>query len=159
MILIPADSTELVTSPVLQSTSTSKDGLLMTGTVSKSEMKVMKSFQFNLKYQRTSSTLTAPDEAGQLQPSEPVGKNTPGRVSIANLPWIIGGFGLALIIIALFSYWRSTWSGEEKPHRRRRRQNEAEPSDGEQAYCHECGTRAHAGDRFCRTCGSRLRLE
>jgi hypothetical protein len=159
MILIPADSTDLVTSPVLQSTSASKDGLLLTGTVSKNEMKVMKSFQFNLKYQRTSSTLTAPDVASQLQPSEPVGKNTPGRVSIANLPWIIGGFGLALIMIALISYWRSTQSGEEKPQRRRRRQNETEPTDGEQAYCHECGTRAHAGDRFCRTCGSRLRLE
>jgi len=156
MILIPADSTELVTSPVLQSTSTSKDGLLTTGTLTKSEMKVMNSFQFDLQYQRTSSTLTAPDEASQLQPSEPVGENTPGRVSITNLPWIIGGFGLALIVIALFSYWRSTQSGEEKPQKRRRSQNETESADEEQAYCHECGTRAHTGDRFCRTCGSRL---
>jgi hypothetical protein len=155
-ILIPADSTQLVTSPVLQSTGTSKDGSLTTGTVAKSEMKVMNSFQFNLQYQRTSSTLTAPDEASQLQPSEPVGENTPGRVSITNLPWIIGGFGLALIAIALFSYWRSTQSGEERPQRRRRRQNETESVEQEQAYCHECGTRAHAGDRFCRTCGSRL---
>jgi hypothetical protein len=158
-ILIPADSTELITSPVLQSTSTSKDGLLILGTVTKNEMKVMNSFQFDLQYQRTSTALTDPDAASQVQPSEPVGKNTPGRVSIANLPWIIGGFGLALIIIALFSYWRSTQSGEEKPPRRHRRQNEAESASEEQAYCHECGTRAHAGDRFCRTCGSRLRIE
>jgi hypothetical protein len=61
-----------------------------------------------------------------------------------------------LIAIALFSYWRSTQSSEEKPQRRRHHQNEAE---SEQAYCHECGARAHAGDRFCRTCGSRLRIE
>jgi hypothetical protein len=159
MILIPADSTELVTSPVLQSTSTSKDGLLTTGTVTKSEMKVMNSFQFDLQYQRTSNTLSAPDEANEVQPSEPVGENTAGRVSITNLPWIIGGFGLALIVIALFSYWRSTQSSEEKPQRRRRRQTETESTEAEQAYCHECGTRAHAGDRFCRTCGSRLRIE
>ena len=159
MILIPADSTQLVTSPVLQSTSTSKDGSLTTGTVTKTEMKVMNSFQFDMQYQRTSSALAAPDEASQVQPSEPIGENTPGRVSITNLPWIIGGFGLALIVIALFSYWRSTQSGEEKPQRRRRRQNETEAADKEEAYCHECGTRAHAGDRFCRTCGSRLRIE
>ncbi len=159
MILIPADSTELVTSPVLQSTSTSKDGLLTTGTVTKREMKVMNSFQFDLQYQRTSNTLTAPDESNQVLPSEPVGENTAGRVSITNLPWIIGGFGLALIVIALFSYWRSTQSGEEKPQRRRRRHTETESAEAEQAYCHECGTRAHAGDRFCRTCGSRLRIE
>ena len=117
------------------------------------------SFQFDLQYQRTSTALTDPEAAGQVQPSEPVGENTPGRVSITNLPWIIGGFGLALIVIALFSYWRSTQSNEEKPQRRRRRQNEAETVGEEPAYCHECGARAHAGDRFCRTCGSRLRIE
>ncbi len=108
-IFVPADGTELITSPVLQSTSTSKNGLLTSGTVTKNEMKMG------------------------------------------------GGFGLALIVIALFSYWRSTQSSEEKPQRRRHPQNEAESE--EQAYCHECGARAHAGDRFCRTCGSRLRIE
>jgi hypothetical protein len=86
-----------------------------------------------------------------------VDENTPGRVSIANLPWIIGGFGLALIVIALFTYWRSTQTSEEKTPRRRQRPA-AEAGDRE-AYCHECGARAHPGDRFCRTCGSRLKVE
>jgi hypothetical protein len=156
-IFVPADGTELITSPVLQSTSTSKNGLLTSGTVTKNEMRMGTSFQFDLQYQRTSTALTDPEAASQVQPAEPVGENTPGRVSITNLPWIIGGFGLALIVIALFSYWRSTQSGEEKPQRRRHPQHEAESE--EQAYCHECGARAHAGDRFCRTCGSRLRIE
>jgi hypothetical protein len=117
------------------------------------------SFQFELEYQRTSNALivTDPDQVDPVQPSGPVDENTPGRVSIANLPWIIGGFGLALIIIALFSYWRSTQSSEAKPQRRRRRP--AEGAAEEQAYCHECGARAHPGDRFCRTCGSRLKIE
>ena len=153
-VQVPADSTELITSPVLQNTASSTDGSAITGTVTRNELKMGNSFQFELEYQRATDALTSPGEA--VQPSEPVGENTPGRVSIANLPWIIGGFGLALIGIALFSYWRSTQSGEAKPHRRRRRQTEA-PVD-EQAYCHECGARAPAGDRFCRTCGSRLRV-
>jgi ribosomal protein L40E len=97
-----------------------------------------------------------PEAADQVQPSEPVGADTPGRVSITNLPLIIGGFGLALIGIALFAYYRSTQSNDTKP-RRRRRANSAEGT--EQAYCHECGARANPGDRFCRTCGSRLRAE
>jgi hypothetical protein len=156
-IFVPADSTELITSPVLQNTVTSKNGLLTSGTVTKNEMKMGTSFQFDMQYQRTSTALTDPEAASQVQPVELVGKNTPGRVSITNLPWIIGGFGLALIVIALFSYWRSTQLGEEKPPRRRHPQNEKESE--EQAYCHECGARAHAGDRFCRTCGSRLRIE
>jgi hypothetical protein len=158
-ILVPADSTQLNTSPVLQSTATSQDGLLTTGTVTKTEMKTMQSFQFDLQYQRTSTALAAPDDTSEVVPSEPVGTNTPGRVSITNLPWIIAGFGLALIIIALFSYWRSTQSGEAKPPRRRRHQPATEAAGAEETYCHECGTRAHAGDRFCRTCGSRLRSE
>lgn len=156
-ILIPADSTDLITSPVLQSTSASKDGSLTLGTVTQNEMKVMNSFQFDVHYQRASTALADPEAASQVQPSEPVSNNTPGRVSITNLPWIIGGFGLALIVIALFSYWRSTQASEERSPRRRRHQKEPEASGEGQAYCHECGTRAHPGDRFCRTCGSRLR--
>jgi hypothetical protein len=156
--LIPADSTELVTSPVLENTATTPDGLLTTGTVTKNDLKMMNSFQFELEYQRTSAALTKPDQAtAQVEPVTPVDVNTPGRVSITNLPWIIGGFGLALIGIALFSYWRSTQSSESQPRKRRRPKPEAEEEG--QAYCHECGARAHSGDRFCRTCGSRLRVE
>jgi len=156
-ILVPADSTDLITSPVLQDTAPVADGAAISGTLTRNELRMGNSFQFNLEYQRTSDALTAPSQAGEVQPSESVGEDTPGRVSIANLPWIIGGFGLALIVIALFSYWRSTQSGEAKPQSRRRRQTE-KPAAGE-AYCHECGARANAGDRFCRTCGSRLRVE
>jgi hypothetical protein len=115
------------------------------------------SFQFELAYQRTSDTLIDATAASQVQPSEPIGEDTPGRISIANLPWIIGGFGIALIGIALFSYWRSTYSSKAKPRSVNRRPVKKE-SD-EQAYCHKCGARAYAGDRFCRTCGSRLRVE
>lgn len=155
-ILVPADSTELITSPVLQSTGASANGLGISGTVVKNDLKMGNSFQFDLEYQRTSSVLMDPGAADQVQPSEPVGADTPGRVSITNLPLIIGGFGLALIGIALFTYYRSTQSNDTKP-RRRRKSNSAE--GGEQAYCHECGARANPGDRFCRTCGSRLRAE
>ena len=154
-IVVPADSTELITSPVLQNTAASSDGSVVSGTVSKNELKMGNSFQLELEYQRTSDTLTDP-QANQIQPSEPVSEDTPGRVSITNLPLVIGAFGLALIGIALFSYWRSTQTSESKP-RRRRRPSQAEPD--EQAYCHECGARASPGDRFCRTCGSRLRTE
>ena len=159
--LIPADSTELVTSPVLENTATTSDRLLTTGTVTKNNLKMMNSFQFEMEYQRTSDTLTKQDQAtAQVVPATPVDENTPGRVSITNLPWIIGGFGLALIGIALFSYWRSTQSqSNENQPRKRGRQKTEDTAEEEQAYCHECGARAHAGDRFCRTCGSRLRVE
>ncbi len=155
-VLVPADSTDLITSPVLQKTTAAPDGLTISGMLTKTDLNMGSSFQFNLEYKRTSDTLTNPEQTNQVQPSAPVGQNTPGRVSITNLPWVIGGFGLALILIALFSYWRSTQSGETRSPRRRRRQTKEEPD--EQAYCHECGARANSGDKFCRTCGSRLRV-
>jgi hypothetical protein len=156
--LVPADSTDLATSPVLESTVTSADGSFISGTVTKNDLKTMNSFKFELEYQRTSTALIQPDQSTtQVQPVAPVSEDTPGRVSITNLPWIIGGFGLALIGIALFSYWRTTQSSESQP--RKRRQKSEEAVEDEEAYCHECGARAHARDRFCRTCGSRLRVE
>jgi hypothetical protein len=126
-ILVPSDSTELITSPILQNTGSSPDGRAISGIVTRNGLKMGNSFQFNLEYQRTSDALTDPEQANQVQPVEPVGKDTPGRVSITNLPWIIGGFGLTLILIALFAYWRSTQTGEAKPGRRRRRKTEASP--------------------------------
>lgn len=157
-MLVPADSTELITSPVLQNTSTSTDRSTISGSVTKNDLKMGNSFQFQLEYQRTSDALilTNPSQTDQVTPSGSVDQDTPGRVSITNLPWIIAGFGLALIVIALFSYWRSTQMSEDRPRRRR---HQAEEPGEAQAYCHECGTRANPGDRFCRTCGSRLKVE
>jgi hypothetical protein len=153
--LVPADSTELLTSPVLENTASEADGLITSGTVTRNDLRMGNSFQFSLEYQRASNALIKPET--QIEPAAPVNEDTPGRVSIANLPWIIGVFGLTLIGIALFSYWRSTQYSESEP--RKRRHHKAETTEEEQAYCHECGARTHAGDRFCRTCGSRLRVE
>lgn len=156
-VLVPADSTGLVTSPVLENTAVVAGGLLTSGTLTRTDLRMGNSFQLEVEYERASAALVDPDQSDEVAPVQPVDENTPGRVSITNLPWIIGAFGLALIGIALFSYWRSTQSSTESEPRRRRRK--AEDREDGQAYCHECGTRAQAGDRFCRTCGSRLRAE
>ena len=157
--LLPADSTGVATSPALESTATAPDGSFISGTLSKNDLKTMNSFKFELEYQRASTSLIKPNQSdSQVQPAAPVNEDTSGRVSITNLPWIIGGFGVALIGIALFSYWRSTQSVESQPRQRRRHKAEVAP-EADQAYCHECGARSHGGDRFCRTCGSRLRVE
>lgn len=157
-VLIPPDSTNLVTDPPLSNTQISTNNLHLIGGISRSEMKMGKSFEFDLSYERSSDTLTAPGQS-QVQPSEPIGPETPGRVSVDRLPWLIGGMGLALIAIALWTYWRSTQAGDEEQKPRRRRSARVQEAKDGQVYCHECGARAQAGDRFCRTCGSRLRVE
>ena len=156
-VQIPADSTNIVAEPVFSDTVRSADGLHSVGIVTRNGLKMGQSYEFKIEYERESESVTKPGDGSNIQPSEPINPDTEGRVSIDNLPWIIGGFGLALIGLALYFYWRSTQTNERKSRRHRRASNNEEDG-GEQAYCHECGARAHAGDRFCRTCGSRLKV-
>ena len=156
---IPSDSTNIVAEPPFSTTTTSEDGKNIIGLNTQNNLGLGQSSEFKISYERQSESVTSPTNPANIQPSEPIGSNTEGRVSIDTLPWIIGAFGLALIGLALFFYWRSTQGTEQKSRRRRRSGSPQEvETSGEQAYCHECGTRAHAGDRFCRTCGSKLRI-
>lgn len=153
---IPADSTNVTTEPPLSRSITSEDGKHLVGAVTHTNLKMGQANEFKVSYERDSESVTRPSSSSNIQPSEPIGPNTEGRVSIDNLPWIIGGFGLALIGLALFFYWRSTQVTEQRT--RRRRSAGRQDAEREQAYCHECGSRAQPGDRFCRTCGSKLRI-
>jgi hypothetical protein len=156
---IPADSTNIATVPPLTEPKTSPDGKNLIGTFTQTDLKMGQASDFKISYERESDSVTNPSNSANIQPSEPVGPSTEGRVSNDNLPWIIGGFGLALMGLALFFYWRSTQAPEQKTRRRRRTGSSQETEAGsEQAYCHECGARAHPGDRFCRTCGSKIRV-
>ncbi len=157
-VQLPADSTNVAAEPAFSNTAKSADGLYLVGLVTLNNLRMGQANEFKIRYERESESVTKPSNSANIQPSEPIGPNTEGRVSVDNLPWIIGGFGLALIGMALFFYFRSTQTPERKSRRQRRAAASEEESGEEQAYCHECGARAHAGDRFCRTCGSRLKV-
>ena len=159
--LVPLDSTNIMTFPVLSNTSRTSNGLYLTNSEGYGKLRMGESYEFQIEYTREAAMATQPSS---LQASDPVGPDTPGRASIDRLPWIIGGFGVALIAVILFffSYWRSMQSDAkslapvEGPKRSKRR---GEEKGNVQVYCHECGTRAQTGDRFCRICGSKLRAE
>lgn len=157
-VQVPADSTSVTAEPALGDMLTTSDGLHFMGTTTRSGLKMGQSYEFKIEYERKSESVTKSGNGSGIQPSEPIGTDTEGRVSIDNLPYIIAGFGLALIGLALFFYWRSTQASERTSRRRRRHSGDNQEDAEEQAYCHECGARANAGDRFCRTCGSRFKL-
>lgn len=156
-VQVPADSKDIITEPAFESTVRSNDGLHTVGIITRTGLTMGQSLDFKLQYERESESVTKSGNGSGVQPSQPIGADTEGRVSIDNLPYIIGGFGLALIGLALFFYWRSTQASERKLRRRRRHAGDDAGDSGEQGYCHECGARVHAGDRFCRTCGSRFK--
>ncbi|MBK9780045.1 MAG: zinc ribbon domain-containing protein [Anaerolineales bacterium] len=112
-------------------------------------------YTLNLNYKKTTETLVSDAQAVQI--AEPVNEDTPGRVSLANsLPYIIGGLGIIMIAGGLMYYFQWGRRSSGKP---RRRSHANVDSDATSVYCPQCGSRAKPTDRFCRTCGARLRHE
>ena len=165
-VLRPVGASNMNTNPELGNPVTSStDGL----TYYRAEVGSFQSgqeFTLTLNYTKTSDTLTA--ENLPVQPSAPVNPS-PSAINIrsilpwvlAAMPWILATLGLALIVFAVFWY-RQT--GREKSPVRTRRRKAAQPAiepagQDSGVYCHNCGRRAEPGDRFCRSCGVRLRIE
>ena len=104
----------------------------------------------------------------QVQPSAPINGNTGEQSSILDyLPWIIGGFGAILLAGGGVWYWQLNKAEAKSANQKRSRRTKATikspeqvaaENGGQNIYCHQCGKRAADGDRFCRTCGTKLRV-
>ena len=125
------------------------------------------SFSIDLSYNKASDSLT--QELLPVQPTGPLPTETAvtsGAFDLQTLTlWLLGGVGLALIAGGIFWYWQSGRQGTDAPNRGRarpRRKDADSAADAAAAagvYCQQCGRRGAAGDRFCRSCGTRLRTE
>jgi len=153
----PEDSRQFNTAPSLISV-TNSDGTTSWkkdfGALSASQQIAVK-----IDYNRDSDALTKPSPLSGVQPSQPIGSNTPGSLmsTVSNdIPYIIGGLGLILIGGGIVYFWQS---GRGRKKSRRKRSTRSETEGDSEIYCHQCGTRAHKGDRFCRVCGTKLRSE
>lgn len=150
-VRVPQDSTDLKTTPAILFV---QEQPFLSGGAMTNGLQEGQAYELQITYSRKNEkTITTP-ASSQVEPLEPVDENTDGRATLNNLPIILGGFGVVLILFALTFYLRgrSITPQTSKPRKRNRPQE-----TGTQTYCHECGTRAHEGDRFCRTCGSKLR--
>jgi len=157
----PLQSSNLSVEPALASIGLDEEGL-STSEFKQVGVKQDQKLDFTIKYQReTDSPSTA---FLKVQPSTPLDQNVAGQTSWTTfLPWILGGLGLVLLLIAGWMYWASRSANQEAAARSRKRhvvRNEKESETGEnQAHCSQCGKRAQAGDRFCRVCGARIRRD
>lgn len=113
------------------------------------------SFSLTLSYEKASDALSI--SSLQVQPSQPLGPSTAGRVMLSNyVPYVIIGFGLLLILGGVVYFWQ-TGRGRNKSRKKHHSSDDSESNS--EVYCHQCGTRAQKGDRFCRVCGTKLRRE
>jgi hypothetical protein len=152
-VLEPLDAASLITNPAL--TTVSQEGDLTYYAGEPVKLGLGGQFTLTLEYQKSTNTLIANPQG--VEPASPVDADTTGRVSLSNyVPYIIGGLGLIMIVGGVVYYWQSG----RKPSGKSRRRAHAHAENEEDAtgpYCPQCGARAKLGDRFCRTCGARLR--
>jgi hypothetical protein len=152
----PLDTTTLTTDPPLKPSQDSLDGLTYYANQPEA-LAAGTSYGLELEYQKTSNALTVPSTS--VQPSEPLGDDTAGRISIGDYwPYMAAVMGIVLIGGGVGYYYMTQRIQRFSPRRRQRPRRETAAPVSE-AYCHQCGQRARAGDRFCRVCGTRLRLD
>ncbi len=160
----PSGAQDLTISPRLGNAVTGADGLIYYssnfGAVPQGE-----TFDIEVSYTKVGDNLSA--SSVEVQPSAPIDANTAGRMDLSSMvPWILAGLGVLLIAGGSVWYWRSGRESSQVKATSRRRRRPAAPQGGgpNQAdeaghvYCHQCGRRAGPGDRFCRTCGTALRV-
>jgi hypothetical protein len=151
-VQVPNDSSGVKTTPSIPFF---QDQTFLSGGAMLRTMDEGDNYQLQLEYSRTSDEPSVPPPSGQaVEPLLPVNANTDGRVTLNNLPFVLGGFGALLILGALYYFLRNSPTRTRKEPGRKRTKSKVAAS---QIYCHECGARAQEGDRFCRICGSKLR--
>jgi len=153
----PVNATEMRLQPEMGSGRQGQDGLTYyTSVVGK--VQAGNPFRVSAQYNKTDKQLSA--NLQLVMPVAPINQNTEGKTGLTQaLPWVLAAAGGVLIIGGLVWYWVAGRSSAARQGRRlRHARREAAPGE-EPVYCHQCGKQAKPGDAFCRTCGSRLRME
>lgn len=119
-------------------------------------------FERSIKYQKDSESLTI--EFLEIN-SPPVNEDTTGRVSLVNIvPWGIGLLGVIVIVAGVYWYMATgkrtvkVSKDKLKPPQVKETKPEVKTKSQLDIYCHQCGKRAEDGDKFCRSCGTKLRI-
>lgn len=159
-VLQPVGASGMKITPSFGSGAQGQDGLTYYNYVV-GELKAGTDFKIEFSYQKADDRLSYVSQA--VEPVSPVNDTTAGRRTMQEvLPWILGGIGLILIAGGVIWYWRSgrvrEMSDRHKRHDGSRARETGESPAGAAVYCHQCGKRAGAGDVFCRTCGTKLRV-
>ena len=114
---------------------------------------------FSISYQRSTD---APSTSSlQVESSAPLNQPVTGEATLTPyLPYLLGGLGVILLLIAGWVYYTSGSSNRASSKMRKRHVvsgGETASEDAAQVHCSQCGKRAQPNDRFCRACGTRIR--
>lgn len=156
----PVGATGMVVSPGAGRIEQGGDGFTY-NTIDLGSLAAGAPFDMNIDYQKSGDDLSVKNL--EIQPSAPITPQAGNQLGVRQLwPWMLAVLGVLLIAGGGFWYWRAG-RAEPAPNGKRRRRSSAGKSQttGPElaVYCQQCGKRASPGDRFCRACGTRLRIE
>jgi hypothetical protein len=152
----PVDATDVKIEPAFSTTGQKQDGLLYydkaLGALAAGQVSL-----FKVSYQKPTDSLSV--SLLGVQPTAPLDQPVSGQASLTSfLPWFLGGLGVLLIVGGGTWYWLAGRSMKAPTRSRRRHTNRSDEADGSTTvYCAQCGKRTQPGDRFCRTCGARVK--
>jgi hypothetical protein len=154
----PVGATDLRLSPGIGTVAQGQDGLLY-HQVDIGSLEAGDRFSISLEYTKETDRLTV--ESLQIQPTGPVAPDNSGRLLLQILPWALGVLGIALVVGGILWYRHSSQvvvTSRSRPRRKSPHPKSGELDAEEDNYCHQCGKRANPGDRFCRSCGTRIQV-
>jgi len=149
-VLEPPGTKNFTATPVFPDVS-EQDGMKY-HTLSVGEIPASETLDIAISYDKDNDNLTV-----SSMPVEMGGTEEPQSETFSftqSLPLILGIFFGALLIVGGVAYFFLSGQGKDDGRMSRKRHK---ISDTGARYCHECGSRAGPNDKFCRSCGAKLR--
>ncbi len=155
--LEPVGAKNLVLVPPAATSSTNQYTLVLYQTAPV-KLAAGEAYTLTADYQKSNDDLTA--SVLPVQPPAPLSQNTLGNLFASGVMrvfgWTLGGLVVAGLLAGFFIWLGYRRSPAEQ--RRRAQAGDRGKTSVDEVYCSQCGTRAQAGDAFCRFCGARLRM-
>lgn len=165
----PVDTINLTTEPAAFSVTPRQDGFQYHN-LSPETLSAGDSFSLQVTYSRSSSELSA----GRVQPAVTTGNSTNNQSQTSansDINWptiVLASVGAAILAVgAWMLFGERLRTGRKAPTRPKPVRNRPSVSEPETAvadetttyvqFCHHCGQKSDPSDRFCRSCGTRLK--
>ncbi|TAK13971.1 MAG: zinc ribbon domain-containing protein [Anaerolineae bacterium] len=110
--------------------------------------------EISVAYEKDDDALTVGSLAPAPAPEEPA-PSANGKQALA---WGLGILGAVIIGYAGFRLWQDNRAANERVTPRGRRGSAGATGVGKTVFCHNCGTKSKPSDRYCRECGTELRM-
>lgn len=152
--LAPIGASNLVTSP--EFSLASEEGGMQYYTLSAGSVPASEALEVNISYEKENDDLTVSSMPVEMGGGASETSEEPQSSFFSTdqpLPMILVAFGVLLIAGGLVYFFLSGRDKDAAGGTRKRHK----ASEAGTRYCHECGSRASGNDKFCRSCGAKLR--